>query len=61
MRENGELVILEINPNGGILYRPEEYGPADYMILFDKDGYYGFFARIFRSALVRQKMRLAVK
>lgn len=59
MRENGELVILEINPNGGILYRPEEYGPADYMILFDKDGYYGFFDRIFRSALVRQKMRLA--
>ena len=60
MRENGELVILEINPNGGILYRPEEYGPADYMILYDKDGYPGFFDRIFRSALVRQKMRLAV-
>jgi len=57
MRENGELVILEINPNGGILYRPEEYGPADYMILYDKDGYFGFFDRIFRSALVRQKAR----
>ena len=57
MRENGELVILEINPNGGILYRPEEYGPADYMILYDKDGYYGFFDRIFRSALVRQASR----
>ena len=59
MRENGELVMLEINPNGGILYRPEEYGPADYMILYDKDGYHGFFDRIFRSALVRQKMRAA--
>jgi len=58
MRENGELVILEINPNGGILYRPEEYGPADYMILYDKEGYCGFFDRIFRSAQVRQKMRL---
>jgi len=57
MRENGELVMLEINPNGGILYRPEEYGPADYMILYDKDGYYGFFDRIFRSALARQKTR----
>ena len=57
MRENGELVILEINPNGGILYRPEEYGPADYMILYDTDGYFGFFDRIFRSALVRQKAR----
>ena len=60
MRENGELIILEINPNGGILYRPEEYGPADFMILYDKDGYYGFFDRIFRSALVRQRMRAGV-
>jgi D-alanine-D-alanine ligase len=61
LRENGELVILEINPNGGILYRPEEYGPADYMILYDKDGYYGFFDRIFRSAMVRQRMRAGVR
>ncbi|HEU0293951.1 MAG TPA: hypothetical protein VFR47_14520 [Anaerolineales bacterium] len=60
MRENGELVILEINPNGGILYRPEEYGPADYMILYDKNGYFGFFDRIFRSAMVRQRMRAGV-
>jgi len=59
MNEKGELYILEINPNGGILYLPEEYGPADYMILYDKDGYDGFFDRIFRSALVRQKMRAA--
>ncbi len=57
MNEKDELYILEINPNGGILYPPEEYGPADYMILYDKDGYYGFFDRIFRSAIVRQKMR----
>jgi D-alanine-D-alanine ligase-like ATP-grasp enzyme len=61
MRENGELVLLEINPNGGILYRPEEYGPADYMILYDKDGYYGFFDRIFKSALVRQGKRALQK
>jgi hypothetical protein len=57
MNEKGELFILEINPNGGIMFKPEEYGPADYMILYDKDGYKGFFDRIFRSALVRQKMR----
>ena len=61
MRENGELVILEINPNGGILYRPEEFGPADYMILYDRDGYCGFFDRIFRSALARQKVRATVR
>ncbi|HAV75972.1 MAG TPA: hypothetical protein DCX53_01315, partial [Anaerolineae bacterium] len=50
MNENGELFILEINPNGAIMLLPEEYGPADYMILYDKDGYRGFFDRIFRSA-----------
>ena len=57
MNEQGELFILEINPNGGIMFMPEEYGPADYMILYDKDGYKGFFDRLFRSAFVRQKMR----
>jgi D-alanine-D-alanine ligase len=59
MNARGEIYILEINPNGGILYTPEEYGPADYMILYDKDGYDGFFDRIFRAALVQQKMRKA--
>ena len=57
MRENGDLFILEINPNAGLLYVPEEYGPADYMILYDPDGYDGFFDRIFRAAQVRQKLR----
>lgn len=61
MNAAGELFILEINPNGGIMYLPEEYGPADYMILYDKDGYDGFFDRIFRSAVLRQKMRAANK
>lgn len=59
MNAAGELIILEINPNGGILYVPDEYGPADYMILYDKDAYDGFFDRIFRSAIVRQKLRAA--
>jgi D-alanine-D-alanine ligase len=57
MKEDGSLYVLEINANPGILYFPEEYGPADYMILYDKDGYYGFFDRIFRSAIARQKLR----
>ncbi len=55
---DGSLFVLEINANAGILYRPEEYGPADYMILYDKDGYFGFFDRIFRSASARQRMRM---
>ncbi len=59
MRADGSLHVLEMNANAGILYRPEEYGPADYMILYDREGYYGFFDRIFRAALVRQKVRAA--
>lgn len=57
MNKDGELYILEINPNCGIMYPPEDYGPADHMILYDEDGYRGFFDRIFRSAILRQKMR----
>lgn len=57
MNEQGELFILEINPNPAIMLKPEEYGPADYMILYDKDGYKGFFDRIFETAMIRQKMR----
>jgi len=61
MNEKGELFLLEINPNGGIMFLPEEYGPADYMILYDPGGYKGFFDRIFRSAIIRQKMRAGLK
>jgi D-alanine-D-alanine ligase-like ATP-grasp enzyme len=57
VKPDGSIYFLEINANPGILYYPEEYGPADYMILYDKDGYYGFFDRIFRSAMVRQTLR----
>ncbi len=61
MNERGELFILEINPDAGIMFLPEEYGPADYMILYDPEGYKGFFDRIFRAALLRQKMRAEAK
>jgi len=58
MNEKGELFILEINSNPAIMLKPEEYGPADYMILYDKDGYKGFFDRIFRAALIRYKEKV---
>ena len=35
MNEAGELFILEINPNNGILYKPEDLGPADIMMEYD--------------------------
>jgi hypothetical protein len=51
------MFILEINPNPAIMLRPEEFGPADFMILYDEGGYKVFFDRMFRVAKLRQKMR----
>jgi D-alanine-D-alanine ligase len=61
MSEDGELCIIEINPNGGIMFKPEEYGPADYMILYDPGGYQDFFDRMFKVALTRHKMKAVAK
>ena len=59
MNEKGELFILEINPNPAIMLAPEEYGPADYMILYDPGGYKVFFDRLIRVAFIRHKMKAA--
>ena len=61
MNDKGELFVLEINPNGGIMFTPEEYGPADYMILYDPEGYRGFFDRLFRAGFLRHEMRMKGK
>ena len=61
MNEQGELFVLEINPNPAIMLTPEEYGPADYMILYDKGGYKLFFERIIKQALARHKAKMAAK
>jgi D-alanine-D-alanine ligase len=59
MNEQGELFVLEINPNPAIMLRPEEFGPADFMILYDSGGYKVFFNRMFKVAKLRQEMRSA--
>lgn len=58
VNDKGELFILEINPNPAIMLPPKEYGPADYMILYDSDGYKGFFDRIIKTAFARHKLRM---
>ena len=58
MNEQGELFILEINPNPAIMLKPEEYGPADYMILYDPGGYKVFFDRLFEVTQIRHQQRL---
>ncbi len=58
IRPDGELVILEINPNCGILYYgADDRSSTDLPISWDKDGHDGFLDRIFRSAIVRNKLR----
>jgi D-alanine-D-alanine ligase len=58
MNEKGELFILEINPNPAIMLKPKEYGPADYVILYDSGAYKVFFERLFRVAQIRHQQRL---
>jgi hypothetical protein len=56
VRPNNELVILEINPNCGILYYgQDDRSTTDLPISWDKDGHDGFLDRIFRSAILRHK------
>ena len=61
VNEQGKSFVLEINPNPAIMLKPEEYGPADYMILYDEGGYKLFFERIIRQALERHKLKTASK
>lgn len=57
MRADGELVMIEINPNPGILFKPEHLGPADVAMEYHPEGHSGFFKRIFRSASLRLQER----
>lgn len=58
VRPNGEIVIIEINPNCGILYYGlNDRSHSDLPISWDADGHDGFLDRIFRAAVKRQAMR----
>jgi len=57
VNEAGEPVMLELNPSPGIMFPLEEYGPADYIILFDEGGYPRFFDRIIAGAFARHALR----
>jgi D-alanine-D-alanine ligase-like ATP-grasp enzyme len=54
MDARGELYLLEINPNCGIFYPPDELGSADFILMQHPDGHDGFIERIIRAALSRQ-------
>ena len=58
VRPNGEIVIIEINPNCGILYYgPNDRSHSDLPISWDAAGHDGFLDRIFRAAIKRRAMR----
>jgi D-alanine-D-alanine ligase len=56
--EQGELYMLEINPQGAIFYPPEAPGMADYILRYDQRGHAGFVDLLFRAALVRHRQRV---
>jgi D-alanine-D-alanine ligase len=58
--KDGELYMLEINPNCGIFYPPTSPGSADFSLLNDAIGHQGFMDHIIRSALKRQADALRV-
>jgi D-alanine-D-alanine ligase len=60
MDSGGRLFMIEINPNSGILFKPEDIGPADVVMEYDAGGHAGFLDRIFRAALVRHAEKLVV-
>jgi D-alanine-D-alanine ligase len=57
MDAQGELFMLEINPQGAIFYPPEAPGMADYILRFDPRGHAGFVDLLFRAALALHKRK----
>jgi D-alanine-D-alanine ligase len=58
--KDGELYMLEINPNCGIFYPPSDPGSADFSLLNDPMGHQGFMDLIIRGGLKRQADALRV-
>ena len=46
----GELYLLEINPNCGVFYPPDELGSADFILMQHPRGHSDFIERLVRAA-----------
>lgn len=57
MGTDGELYMLEMNPQAGVYYPDTDPGSADYALLHDPRGHQGFTDLLVRSALVRHARR----
>ena len=51
----GTPFMLEINPNCGVYYPPEDAGSADLCLAHDPEGHAGFTRRLIRAALRRHR------
>jgi len=54
---DGVPFMLEINPNCGVYYAPEDAGSADLCLAHDPEGHGGFTRRLVRAALHRHQQR----
>jgi D-alanine-D-alanine ligase len=62
MSADGTIHMLEINPNCGIFYSPEEPGSADFSLIHDPAyNHQKFLKLIIRSALKRQDTMLSAR
>ena len=52
---NGTPFMLEINPNCGVYYPPEDAGSADLCLAHDPEGHVGFTRQLIRAALHRHQ------
>lgn len=55
MNQDGEIFLLEINPNCGIFYPEGEYGSADFILANDPAGHRGFLEHLLFCAKRRQQ------
>jgi D-alanine-D-alanine ligase-like ATP-grasp enzyme len=58
MDHDGELYMLEINPNCDVSYPLDEAGSADLILMNEEFGHRDFFERIIKAALKRQQRRV---
>jgi D-alanine-D-alanine ligase len=58
MNAAGELYMLEINPNCGVFYSPEDAGSADFILLNYPDGHREFLRLLTEAAWKRRRSRL---
>ena len=56
----GTPFMLEINPNCGVYYLPEDAGSADLCLAHDPEGHIGFTRRLVRAALQRHQQRASI-